>query len=466
MKIGQDTLPSAAMEPRARTHLQPAPWRIAVPAILFFVAATVLMLQEIEPFVNWYYVCAWYPTLVVFDALQARSSGRYYLIGQPRFAVSLLGWSAVLWFFFEVVNIRVANWYYVFLPPERPARWLGTAISFMTVFPAVFLAERILASRGSFAGVRWPTFQISSRLLGIVFLAGLVFAALSLAWPTIFFPMIWGALTLVIEPFNYRGDPARSLLADLSEGRPGRLLRFLAGGLAVGFLWELYNIESRSKWIYTVPGFESFKLFEMPLLGFLGFPVFALDCFVVYQALALMRVAVPDDRGPDGRRLRIEPRRTLVAALAAVAFSLAALVGMDRWNTDSVRPQLAELWVVNDQARASLASTGFKDVFALARAGTAEVARSAGVDEGAARAWISAARLATLRGIGVVNARLLWQADIRSLGDLAESDPRELSERLREMTDRPRAATPAKVRVWVRAARRAVGGSGSAAGAR
>lgn len=466
MKIGPDSFLGAQKEPRARAPLQPAPWRIAVPAILFFAAATLLMLEEIEPFVNWYYVCAWYPTIVVLDVLQARLSGRYYLIGRPRFAVSLLGWSAVLWFFFEIVNVRVANWYYVFLPPERTARWLGTTISFMTVFPAVFLAERILASREFFAGIRWPTFHVSSRLLGTVFLAGVVFAALSLAWPSIFFPMIWGALTLLIEPLNYRRDPARSLLADLSFGRPGRLLRFLAGGLAVGFLWELYNIESRSKWIYTVPGFESFKLFEMPLLGFLGFPVFALDCFVVYQALVLMRVAVPDDRGSDDRRLRIEPRRTLTAVVAAAAFSLAALFGMDRWNTDSVRPQLAELWIVNHQARASLANAGFADIFALAGARPTELARSAGVDEGAARAWIGAARLATLRGIGVANARLLWQADIRSLSDLAESDPRELSERLRRMTDRPRAATPAKVRVWVRAARTAVGGSGSAASAR
>lgn len=459
MKVTPESPSEAARGSLARGHLQPAPWRIAVPAILFFAVATFLMLQEIRPFVNWYYVCAWYPTIVVLDVLQASISGRYYLLTRPRFAVSLLGWSAVLWFFFELVNIRVANWYYVFLPPERAARWLGTTISFMTVFPAVFLAERLLASRQAFAGVRWRTFHIGSRLLIVVFLAGVVFAALSLCWPNIFFPMIWGALTLLIEPLNYRRDPARSLLADLSQGRPGRLLRFLAGGLAVGLLWELYNIESRSKWIYTVPGFESFKLFEMPLLGFLGFPVFALDCFVVYQALVLMRVAVPENQEPVSRRLQIKRRRTVLAAAVAAVFSLAALVGMDRWNTDSVRPEFAELWIVDSKARASLANTEFGDIFALARAGPRELAGRAGVAEATAQAWISAARLATLRGIGIANARLLWRADIQSLGELAASDPSELSERLRELTDRPRAATPAKVRVWVRAARREVGRS-------
>ncbi len=449
-----------------RGSLRPRPWLIAVPAILYFIAATILMLEEIEPFINWYYMSAWYPTILVLDALQAKLTGRYYLITRPAFAVSLLGWSAVLWFFFEVVNVRVANWYYVFLPPARTARWLGTTISFMTVFPAIFLAERVLASRSAFGGIRWPTFRVGPRLLIGIFGTGIAFAALSLIWPRAFFPMIWGALTLLVEPWNYRLDRSRSLLADLSQGRPGRLLRFLAGGLAVGFLWELYNIESRSKWIYTVPGFENFKLFEMPLLGFFGFPVFALDCFVVYQALVLARVAISDEPDPASHGPRIKPGRALATAAAAIVFSLAALVGMDRWNTDSLRPQLAELWVVDDQARAGLADNGFGDVFALARARPAEVAEKTGVSVGVAEEWIAAAQLATLRGIGTTNARLLWQADITSVTDLAESDASELSERLRGLTERPRAATPAKVRVWVRAARRTVDTAGAAVGVR
>ena len=197
MKSVKENVSEASKAPPARGRLQPAPSLIALPTILFFVTATILMLQRTEPFVNWYYICAWYPTIVILDVLQARSSGRYYVITRPGFALSLLGWSAVLWFFFEVVNIRVANWYYVFLPPTRATRWLGTTISFMTVFPAVFLAERLLASRKAFAGIRWPTFDVGSRLLGGVFLAGFVFGVLSLTWPRAFFPMIaWKAFLL------------------------------------------------------------------------------------------------------------------------------------------------------------------------------------------------------------------------------------------------------------------------------
>ncbi len=431
---------------------RPTPWLVALPALVFLLVATALMLRRIEPFANWYYLSAWYPTLLLLDSAVAVRSGRYYLISRPGFAVSLLCWSAVLWFFFELVNFRVANWYYVFLPPDRPVRWLGTTVSFMTVLPAIFLAERWLASRGTFASVRWPGFAVRRTHLFGVFGAGVIFAGLSLAWPRAFFPLIWGALTLLLEPFNYSRDPSRSLLGDLSVGRPGRGLRFILGGLAVGFIWELYNIESRSKWIYTVPGFEELKLFEMPVLGFGGFPIFALDCFVVYQSLMLAGVAV----APDLRGVRVRWRRTLIAAGLAVLFSLAILAGIDRWTTDSLRPRFEELWLAGVEERERLAES-YDDVFALARVGPAEVARVAGVDRAAAEQWVAAAQLGTLRGLGMDNARRLWESGVRSVAELASMDPEALSASLQDLMSRPRAASPSRVRVWVRAAREAAG---------
>ena len=76
MKSVKENVSEASKAPPARGRLQPAPSLIALPTILFFVTATILMLQRTEPFVNWYYICAWYPTIVILDVLQARSSGR------------------------------------------------------------------------------------------------------------------------------------------------------------------------------------------------------------------------------------------------------------------------------------------------------------------------------------------------------------------------------------------------------
>jgi len=441
------------LEHKPGEPLRPHPLAVAVPALLFLVVATMLMLRRVEPFVNYFYISAWYPTILILDALQARRSGGYYVISRPRFALSLLGWSAVLWFFFELVNFRVTNWYYAFLPPHRAIRWLGTTISFATVFPAIFLAEHWLSAREAFDEVRWSTFRVTNRTLIAIVAIGVVFAAMSLAWPLYFFPMIWGALTLLLEPWNFSRDPSRSLLGDLSAGRPGRLLRFLVGGMAIGLLWEMYNIESRSKWIYTVPGLENFKLFEMPLLGFFGFPIFALDCFVVYQSLVLAGVAVPE-KGPAALA-RLGAGRMLAAVAAATVFSIAVLFGMDRWNTDSLRPELQGLWVASPAQLESLAATPYSDLFVLAEASPEDVAQATGGSLDSAEDWVSAAQLATVRGTGTVNAQLLWESGIRSLQDLAAADTDSLSEELRLRSSRPRVATPPKVRVWVRGAQRA-----------
>ena len=57
----------------------------------------------------------------------------------------------------------------------------------------------------------------------------------------------------------------------------------LPASLIAGLLWELWNFWAHTKWIYTFPILRSVRLFEMPVLGFLGFPPFALEYFVMYH---------------------------------------------------------------------------------------------------------------------------------------------------------------------------------------
>jgi predicted RecB family nuclease len=64
------------------------------------------------------------------------------------------------------------------------------------------------------------------------------------------------------------------------------------------------------------------------------------------------------------------------------------------------------------------------------------------------------ARLATLRGIGAGNARALEAAGVASVEDLADAPPDSLVARLEGVVRPP--LTPARARVWVRAAAREV----------
>ena len=92
---------------------------------------------------------------------------------------------------------------------------------------------------------------------------------------------VWLGFVLLLDPLNARaGD--ESILGDWHAHRTARLVNLLAAGLICGVLWEFWNYWGGAKWIYNVPILPSVKLFEMPILGFGGFPPFAVECFARY----------------------------------------------------------------------------------------------------------------------------------------------------------------------------------------
>ncbi len=424
-------------------------------------AATAGMLHGVEPFATWYYSLAWYPTLVAAEVLVRLRTGRGYLFRDAGFAASALAWSVPFWLFFELMNLRISNWYYVFLPPGATLRRAGIVVAFATVLPAVLLSRRLCADLGVARGVRWPRLPVRTGLPYALQAAGVLFFVLALAWPRLLFPLLWGGVTLLADPWVYRHDPERSLLGALERGRPAVILQLLLGGLAIGLIWEAYNVHARAKWIYTVPGLEDVKLFEMPVPGFLGFPVLALDAWAVWNTLVLTGLAHEplqrtwrDSGAPDteaatvrarrGPRLPARARALLI--LAAALLSLGALRGMERWTISSTTPRMEAL---AGRRTGALRRLGY-DIFSLARADSATVARVGGVPLRHAGRWVRLARLATLRGIGSANALRLERLGVRSVAELARADPDSLFRRL--AAEGAPAIRPERVRVWVRAA--------------
>src|SRR2546426_11566891 len=68
----------------------------------------------------------------------------------------MLWWSAVIWFLFEAINVRLQDWYYVFLPANPVERWAGITLSLATVVPAVLLPERLLDRLGGWQRLQSP----------------------------------------------------------------------------------------------------------------------------------------------------------------------------------------------------------------------------------------------------------------------------------------------------------------------
>lgn len=428
--------------------------------------AWLLLLLDVPPVPTWFFVFAWYPTLVLLDALASRLGHERPLYRGGWRSLSLLAWSPIVWLLFEALNFRLRNWYYVFLPAHDVERWAGVTLSFATVLPALFLTSRLLESVG--VGETWRARPVPVRRwhLHAAQGAGLLMLALPLVVPVLFFPLVWGAVWLLVDPFVYRRHPEWSLLHDIERGAWSRIGRLLLAGLLAGILWEFYNFWADGKWIYTIPWLESLKVFEMPPVGFLGFPFFALEAWALYHALAALGVAVPF----DGSR-RVSGRRLVVAVPVAAAAAGAILLGMDTWTVGSTTPRVEDLPEVQLAAARQLRAAGYGSVPALAATTPEALTQASGLLPQQASRVVEASRLATLRGLGTLNARRLHRVGVRSVCQLARRDPGALwiavhaarqwwapgREFVSPTTAIPPAPRPTadEVLVWVRAARRA-----------
>jgi len=418
-------LPAAEAAALTRARL------VAAAAVLITAAA--LLYYEIPPVPTWFYVFAWYPTLVILDQAVVLAGGET-LLARPRALVAMLWWSAVIWFLFEAINFRLADWYYVFLPDNLPERWLGITASLATVVPAILLPERLLDRLGVWHNLQSRPISVRPFHLRVAFWLGWATLAATLAQPQYLHPLTWGAVWLIAEPLLYRTDPERSLCADVARGHWGRIARLMAAGLFAGALWESFNSVARGRWVYTVPFLEHVKIFEMPPVGFLGFPFFALEVWSLYHLLA--------------------PRTRASTVVPSVACAVLVLVGMDHWTVSSTTPRLADLPGVSAGVLARLRTADWSDAFRLSRASPAEIAYRTNITPEDARAVHEAARLSTLRGIGTRHAAALTAAGITTVEALARADPDSVW-RIARHSARP---TRAEARVWVRAAQKAVGG--------
>jgi hypothetical protein len=96
--------------------------------------------------------------------------------------------------------------------------------------------------------------------------------------PQIAFPLVWVAPLLVSEPLLYRLQCA-SLLDHIEHGDWVLPASVTISTLICGFCWEMWNAYSLLRWVYTVPHLAFWKVFELPMLGYLGYPFFGLIAY-------------------------------------------------------------------------------------------------------------------------------------------------------------------------------------------
>ncbi len=374
------------------------------------------LIKKVEPLQYFFYLIAWWSYIVIIEAFFAIKTKDFAVLNRRLPFIVII--SSGFWCVFELINLRLQNWFYINLSANIIERWAGYLLAYGTVLPAVYGTKELIRS---FLGeIRHsPLFLRDCPRYGLV--TGTVTFLLTLAFPLYFFPFAWIAPALVLDSYNYRkGNP--SFMRDLECGMSGNLVAALLSGLMCGLLWELWNFWSVSKWVYTVPFFEKVKLFEMPFAGYLGFPAFAVTVIPFTNLLETAKFNRP---------------KALLAIAVALGLSFCSFALIDRYTVFShTSPVRALSSFIPQMQINSLEANG--------------VQRSYGIDMNSLNTeQREILVLIHLKGLGYKNFLRLEAHGIRSVEKLARCDEKTLSRILDEPNLR-------RVRVYLEAARKAL----------
>lgn len=443
--------------------MKAAAWLLAAAGAGGIGAAELGLLLRVPAVESWFFTIAWYSYILMVDGAVHLRTGRSLLLSRPLAFLELLPWSCAFWLLFELANLRIENWYYVGLPPEPGARLAGTAVAFATVLPALLETAELLRSFRFAARLRCDRLVLTPGLLRWIQLAGAAGLAAALFWPRHAFPLVWIAPLLLLEPWLARRR-RESFLVSLAGGDLEPLCRWLAAGAACGLLWEFWNWWARARWIYTVPFFQDARLFEMPLLGFLGFPPFALvaGSFVRLLAAADLCRAAEGDHPAESPAERgkpaTAPRWWPAAGLAcAMAFSVPSLFLVDAATVRGTLPLAAEIPGIPAELAARLAAAGLRETRDLLRAARSRGPMPASVDAAEIQPLLPRAELMEVRLLGARGAAWLRGAGVETVPALASGEPGPLlAAMLSANAGPPPLPTAAEVANWIRGAREAL----------
>ena len=234
------------------------------------------------------FIPLWFSYIIVANALCMRQSGRCPLLHESIFFVGLFPLSAVFWWFFEYLNQFVHNWFYTGVDYGALAYSIHATISFCTVLPAVYTTQEWISSlkvfRSRFYGLP-PVRKIPSKFLNWTIL---IFSSAGLmgigSWPEELFSLLWLAPLLILTALQHlAGQP--TLFTALAGGDWRPAVSAALAALLCGFFWEMWNYYSLAKWTYNIPFVYRFRIFEMPILGYMGYLPFGLLCAEITELL-------------------------------------------------------------------------------------------------------------------------------------------------------------------------------------
>ncbi len=262
----------------------------------------IMLISELLMFARVSLICTfftpimWIGYILFIDGINFKISGDSYITCRKKEFIFMIFWSDLCWWIFEFYNVFLKNWYYIGLPDNFIIRHIGYNVSFATIFPGILETSELIDNLKWFQNIKMKPVRIINKRLNILILLGIISVIYPLIFPSPYiFGIVWLGFIFLLEPLNYKLN-GRSLINEWKVGIFSKTVSLIFSGAICGFLWEFWNYWTTTKWLYTVPILPNIKIFEMPILGFLGFLPFAIECYALQNIVVALIPKLKSDR--------------------------------------------------------------------------------------------------------------------------------------------------------------------------
>ncbi len=251
--------------------------------IILIILLEINFFLKIQPFADWYFPIIWFSYILVIDALVYKIRKKSLINNHFYSFIGLFILSVFFWYIFEFFNVFTKNWVYIGIENLDLRRALILKIiSFSTVLPALFETTSLIKSVHLFNKIKLrKSYNISKNFLYFMIVLGILCFFLPIFLPKFTFPLVWLSFFLILDPINYLNNQP-SIIRDIKNKNLAIILSLLFAGIILGFFWEFWNYYATIKWVYDIPFLGYFKIFEMPVLGYLGYFPFAFELYAMY----------------------------------------------------------------------------------------------------------------------------------------------------------------------------------------
>jgi len=251
--------------------------------LILIILVEINFFLQVEPFARWYFPIIWFGYILLMDALIYSLKKSSIIMNNRKQFFLMLALSSIVWWGFEIINYLLQNWDYeniVF--SSRFELLMFGWLSFATVIPAVMETADLIKTIRLFDKIKLKQkYNITKKLLYSMIGMGISSFVLIMFFPKYLFPFIWWSFYLIIDPINYLNKQP-SIIKHIKDRKLAIPLSLFAAGIFCGLLWELWNYWALPRWVYILPAWAGPKIFEMPILGYMGYAPFAWEVYAAY----------------------------------------------------------------------------------------------------------------------------------------------------------------------------------------